>query len=68
VIFSIKKGDLVRWEAIVCEELGLPLTDSQEKALGSLPSFSDDPSAPFAILPSPVAARLPNSLPKHYLR
>jgi hypothetical protein len=43
VIFCIEKGYFLRWEAIVCDELGLPLTARQEEALGELLSFSDDP-------------------------
>jgi hypothetical protein len=43
VVFWIEKGYFLRWEAIVCDELGLPLTARQEEALGELLSFSDDP-------------------------
>ena len=34
--------EVLRWEAVVCDELGLPLTARQEEALGDLLSFSDD--------------------------
>jgi hypothetical protein len=32
----------VTWEAVVCEEQGLPLTAKQKKALGSLLDFNDE--------------------------
>jgi hypothetical protein len=44
VIFHLERGDFLRWEAVVCQELGLPLTARQEEALGGLLSFSDDPA------------------------
>jgi hypothetical protein len=44
VIFCIEEGDFLRWEAVVCDELGLPLTARQEEALGDLLSFNDDPA------------------------
>ena len=44
VIFHLERVDFLRWEAVVCQELGLPLTGEQEKALGGLLSFSDDPA------------------------
>ena len=34
----------MRWEAVVCHELRLPLTARQEEALGDLLSFNDDPA------------------------
>src|SRR4051812_3887097 len=43
VVFWIEGGYFLRWESIVCDELGLPLTARQEEALGELLSFSDDP-------------------------
>jgi hypothetical protein len=42
VIFYIEQGDFLRWEAVVCDELGLPLTARQEEALGDLLNFSDE--------------------------
>ena len=44
VVFWIEGGYFLRWEAIVCDELGLPLTARQEEALGELLSFSEDPA------------------------
>ena len=44
VIFHLERGDFLRWEAVVCKELGLPLTARQEEALGVLLNFSDDPA------------------------
>jgi hypothetical protein len=44
VISSIRRGDFLRWEAIVCDELGLLLTARQEEAVGELLSFSEDPA------------------------
>lgn len=42
VVFTIEEGDFLRWEAVVCDELGLPLTARQEEALGDLLNFSDE--------------------------
>ena len=42
MLFSIEEGDFLRWEAVVCDELGLPLTARQEEALGDLLNFSDE--------------------------
>jgi hypothetical protein len=42
VIFYIEEGDFLRWEAVVSDELGLPLTARQEDALGELLNFSDE--------------------------
>src|SRR4051812_22363110 len=44
VVFWIEEGYFLRWEAIVCDELGLPMTARQEEALGELLSFSEDPA------------------------
>ena len=44
LISCIEKGYFLWWEAIVCYELGLPLTARQEEALGELISFSEDPA------------------------
>ena len=35
-------GTFLTWEAVVCEEQGLPLTAKQKKALGGLLDFNDD--------------------------
>src|SRR3954447_26327276 len=42
LLFAIEEGDFLRWEAVVCDELSLPLTAAQEEALGSLLNFNDD--------------------------
>ena len=42
LIFSIKEGYFLRWEAVVREEQGLPLTEKQEDALDSLLNFGED--------------------------
>jgi hypothetical protein len=41
-VFYVEGGDFLTWEAVVCEEQGLPLTAVQEKALRGLISFSDE--------------------------
>src|SRR3974377_892305 len=38
---SLESGDFLTWEAVVCEEQGLPLTAKQKKALRSLLNFND---------------------------
>ena len=42
LIFSIKEGCFLTWEAVVRDEQGLPLTEKQEDALDSLLNFGDD--------------------------
>lgn len=42
LIFSIKGGHFLRWEAVVRNEQRLPLTKKQQEALDELISFSDD--------------------------
>jgi len=42
VVFWLEGGYFLRWEAIVSDELGLPLTARQEEALGELLNFSED--------------------------
>jgi len=42
VLDSLEQGDFLMWEAVVCDELGLTLTQKQAKALSSLLDFSDD--------------------------
>ncbi len=42
LIYSIERGYFLRWEAVVRNEQGLPLTKKQEEALDELISFSDD--------------------------
>lgn len=39
---SLESGDFLTWEAVVCEEQGLPLTAKQKKALKSLLNFNDE--------------------------
>src|SRR5947209_16808368 len=38
----VEEGQSLTWEAVVCEEQGLPLTAGQKKALRSLLSFNDE--------------------------
>ena len=38
----VEEGQFLTWEAVVCEEQGLPLTAGQKKALRSLLSFNDE--------------------------
>jgi hypothetical protein len=38
----LEKGDFLTWEAVVCEEQGLPLTAPQRKALGRLIDFNEE--------------------------
>lgn len=38
----VEEGQFLTWEAVVCEEQGLPLTDAQKKALRGLLSFNDE--------------------------
>lgn len=42
LIFGIEGGNFLRWEAVVRNEQGLPLTKKQQEALDELISFSDD--------------------------
>ncbi len=42
LISSIEGGDFLRWEAVVRNEQGLPLTKKQQEALDEIISFSDD--------------------------
>jgi hypothetical protein len=43
LIYALERGDFLRWEAVVCQELGLTLTDRQCQAVGDLLNFNDDP-------------------------
>src|SRR4051812_40139436 len=38
----VEEGQFLTWEAVVCEEQGLPLTAGQRKALRGLLSFNDE--------------------------
>ena len=40
-VWWVEKSQFLAWEAVVCEEQGLPLTAGQRKAIGSLLSFND---------------------------
>ncbi len=42
-VFMLKQKDFLTWEAVVCLEQDLPLTDQQESAVNDLISFSDTP-------------------------
>jgi hypothetical protein len=44
LIYALERGDFLRWEAVVCQELGLPLTERQRQAVGKLVSFGDEPA------------------------
>ncbi|MBC8275535.1 MAG: hypothetical protein H8E40_11295, partial [Chloroflexi bacterium] len=44
LIHSMEGGEFLRWEAVVRDEQGLPLTAKQSEALDELLSFSDDDS------------------------
>jgi hypothetical protein len=41
-VYWLEGDRFLAWEAVVCEEQGLPLSPQQEKALGSLFSFNDE--------------------------
>ncbi|MCE9567739.1 MAG: hypothetical protein K8U57_37540 [Planctomycetes bacterium] len=40
-LFALEQGHFLTWEAVVCEEQGLPLTSLQQQALDSLLSSGD---------------------------
>ena len=42
LIFALERGDFLRWEAVVCQELGLPLTERQAEVVGDLLNFGDE--------------------------
>jgi len=42
LIHNLKSDYFLLWEAVICEENGLPLTPKQRKALGELVDFSDE--------------------------
>jgi len=42
LIHDIKTGDFLRWEGVLCQEQGLPLTKKQKKALSDLVSIGDE--------------------------
>jgi len=43
LVYALEQKDFVRWEAVVCQELGLPLTDPQHQAVSDLLNFNDEP-------------------------
>jgi hypothetical protein len=43
LIYALERADFLRWEAVVCQELGLPLTERQRQAVGELLDFNDEP-------------------------
>src|SRR3954467_10094585 len=43
LIYALERGDFLKWEAVVCQELGLPLTERQRQAGGELLDFNDGP-------------------------
>ena len=42
-VYMLEKKDFLTWEAVVCEEQGLPLTIQQAEAVNDLITFSDTP-------------------------
>ena len=42
-VFMLEHGDFLTWEAVICEEQGLPLTPQQEEALHALLTFGAPP-------------------------
>jgi hypothetical protein len=40
--YALERGDFLRWEAVVCQELGLPLTEGQRRSVGDLLNFGDE--------------------------
>ena len=42
LIYALERGDFLRWEAVACRELGLPVTDRQRRAVGDLLNFGDE--------------------------
>jgi hypothetical protein len=42
LIDALERGDFLRWEAVVCQELGLPLTERQRRAVADLLNFGDE--------------------------
>ena len=42
LIYALERGDFLRWEAIVCQELGLPLTERQRGVVSDLLTFGDE--------------------------
>jgi hypothetical protein len=45
IVFYLENDHFLQWEAVVCRELGLPLTTRQKEALASLIDFNDRPGA-----------------------
>ena len=43
IVFYLENDHFLQWEAVVCRELGLPLTIRQKQALASLIDFNDRP-------------------------
>jgi len=43
LIYDLGRGDFLRWEAVVCQELGLPLTERQRHTVDGLLGFSNEP-------------------------
>ncbi len=41
-VWWVEEERFLTWEAVVCEEQGLPMTAGQQKAIGSLLSFNDE--------------------------
>jgi len=45
----VEEGQFLTWEAVICEEQGLPLTPQQEEALHALLSFGAPPHRPHPV-------------------
>jgi hypothetical protein len=43
LVYALERGDFLRWESVVCRELGLPLTERQRRTIDDLISFNDEP-------------------------
>jgi len=41
-VYALERGDFLRWEAVICQELGLPLTERQRRVVGDLLNFGDE--------------------------
>src|SRR5205823_5585396 len=41
-VYRLEEDRFLTWEAVVCEEQGLPLTAKQKKAVDGLLSFNED--------------------------
>jgi hypothetical protein len=42
LIYALERDDFLRWEAVVCQELGLPLSERQRRVIDELLNFNDE--------------------------